>query len=187
MQEEHSFLTGPQNRFIRLGYENFFQVQPELSFQSTTKNNFLINNHYKTVYGSVRSECSFCRVDSSDIENVPPNKRDKLSQIPMFWSPMPPLPHKLTPQQSVILALRTHTGLKQILFHPVKRAHLSLVSLGHIWQSDMSCVQKTRPYGDCDYQLSHLRADQTQINSPIEFLPISGELWQRVSELTISF
>ena len=51
------------------------------------------------------------------------------------------------------------------------RAHLSFVSLGHIWQSDMSCVQKTRPYGECDYQLSHLWADQTQINSPIEFLP----------------
>ena len=32
-----------------------FKVQSEFSVQGTTKN-FLIENHYKTIYGSVRSE-----------------------------------------------------------------------------------------------------------------------------------
>ena len=39
----------------------YFKVQSEFSVRSTTKN-FLIDNHYKTIYGPARSECSSCRV-----------------------------------------------------------------------------------------------------------------------------
>ena len=42
-------------------WENLIKVQPEFSFKSTTKKT-LKDNHYKTIYESVRSECSSCRV-----------------------------------------------------------------------------------------------------------------------------
>ena len=40
---------------------NFFQAQTEFSVQSTTKK-FIKDNHYNTIHGQVRSECSPCRV-----------------------------------------------------------------------------------------------------------------------------
>ena len=86
-------------------------------------------------------------MSTSKSKKCPTQQKEQAFPDPHVLVPTAPL----TQQQSVILALRTHTGLKQILFHPVEPAHLSPVSLGHIWQSGMSCVQKTRPYGECDY------------------------------------
>ena len=48
LHEEQSLLTEPQ------------MVLELLSILS--KIFFLVDNHYKTIYGPVRSECSFCRV-----------------------------------------------------------------------------------------------------------------------------
>ena len=42
-----------------------FTVQSEFSFESMT-NYLIIHNHYKTIYGPVISECSFCRVFKGD-------------------------------------------------------------------------------------------------------------------------
>ena len=45
-----------ENSFIMVVYENFFKLQSE--FSKARLKSFLIDNHHKTVYGSVRSECS---------------------------------------------------------------------------------------------------------------------------------
>ena len=59
LQEEHSFLAG----------RNLFKVQSEFSIINTIKK-FLIDNHYKIIYGSVRSECSSCRCCTVIIRNA---------------------------------------------------------------------------------------------------------------------
>ena len=62
MHEEHSLLTGPQIVLKLLSMRQINLVQSELSVQSTTRNTILKDNHYKTLYGPVRCECSSCRV-----------------------------------------------------------------------------------------------------------------------------
>ena len=49
--------------FRENSYENFFfQVQSEFFVPSMTKNNFLIDKHYKMIHGPVKTECSFCKL-----------------------------------------------------------------------------------------------------------------------------
>ena len=42
----------------------FLKIQSELSVQSTNKKNFLIDNHYKIIFKSVRNACTSYRVSS---------------------------------------------------------------------------------------------------------------------------
>ena len=54
------------NSFIMTIYDSFSHFELELCIQSTTKQNFLIDNHYKTICRPVRSECSSYRVFNID-------------------------------------------------------------------------------------------------------------------------
>ena len=62
LQKEQLLLTGLQIDFHWLSMRKcLFKVQSEFSVQSMTKNVF-IDNHFKTIYWPVRSECSSCMV-----------------------------------------------------------------------------------------------------------------------------
>ena len=61
VQKEHSVLTRLHVVFIMVVYENFLKVQSDFSHLGTT-NCYFKDNHYKTVYGPGRIDCSSCRV-----------------------------------------------------------------------------------------------------------------------------
>ena len=50
-----------QEQFLMVVYAIFVKVQSEFSVHNATKY-FLIDNHCKTIFGPVRSECSSCRM-----------------------------------------------------------------------------------------------------------------------------
>ena len=53
-----------ENCFVIVVFmEKTFVVPLDRKFWLRMKNNFLIDNHYKTIYGLVRIECSPCRVE----------------------------------------------------------------------------------------------------------------------------
>ena len=52
-------------------WENLFRIQSEFSVESMAKNNFLIDNRYKSSYESFRTECSSCRVTKEWHYRVP--------------------------------------------------------------------------------------------------------------------
>ena len=53
-----------ENTFVIVVFmEKTFVVPLDRKFWLRMKNNFLIDNHYKTIYGLVRIECSPCRVE----------------------------------------------------------------------------------------------------------------------------
>ena len=51
-----------KNSFIMIAYENFFLLSSVRNFCQSMTENFLIDNHYKTIYEWIKSECSSCRV-----------------------------------------------------------------------------------------------------------------------------
>ena len=59
--EEHSLLTCPQQSFIMVVYDIFF-LSSDRIFCPKHNKKILLDNHYKTLYESVRSEYSCCRV-----------------------------------------------------------------------------------------------------------------------------